>query len=146
MNKNEIIKMLNLEPLPGEGGYYRQSYIDKCSTAIYFLVGGKDYSAIHRLKTPEIYHWYGGAPLDIFTLSPEGKAETHVLGIDLIKGQQPQCVVPGHYWQGSRSQGDWTLLGTTMAPGYNHDEFELGDKKLLQEYPECRAYIERFLP
>ena len=75
-------------------------------------------SAIHRLDGIEMYHWYAGAPLRMLLLHPDGRVEQPVLGPDIAGGQQPQIHVPGGVWQGSSSAGDWTLVGTTMAPPF----------------------------
>ncbi|MFP7696347.1 cupin domain-containing protein [Trueperella sp. LYQ143] len=146
LTREEVIALLNLAPLEGEGGFYRQTYADKNSTAIYFLVGGDAFSVLHRLTGQETYHWYGGAPLEIFTIDPQGNGCTRLMGMDLPAGQVPQLVVPAGYWQGSRSSGSWTLVGTTMAPGYTPEGFELATEKLIAQYPQYECEIRRLLP
>ena len=133
----KIVELLGLQPLPDEGGLFRQTYVDDVGTAIYFLVADGDFSALHLLDAPEIYHWYGGAPLDLLVLNPDGTGQRRVLGPDLLSGQRPQTVVPAGSWQGSSSQGRWTLVGTTMAPGFTWEGFKLGSTaELTQTYPE----------
>ena len=103
-----IIRILGLEPLPDEGGMFRQMYKDGSGTAIYFMVADGDFSALHLLDAPEIYHWYGGAPLDLLLLGPDGDAERVLVGPNLLEGQRPQVVVPAGVWQGSSSTGHWS--------------------------------------
>lgn len=146
LTRADVIELLDLQPLPGEGGFFRQTYQDEHSTCIYFLVGGDAYSALHRLVGPEGYHFYAGAPLELFTIDPQGHGTTHVLGNDIAAGQRPQLVVPGQYWQGSRSLGKWTLVGTTMAPGFKVEEFELANRDLITEYPRYEEQITLLLP
>jgi len=137
-----IVDLLGLEPLPDEGGLYRQTHIDHCSTAIYYLLLSPEISAIHRLAGPEIYHWYAGDPLELALLGGEEGFRDEVLGPDLAAGQRPQIVVPGGIWQGSRSSGSWTLLGTTMAPGFTWDHFTLGDRaELIDQFPQAARTI-----
>ena len=125
MTAAEIIALLELERHP-EGGWYRQTFRDDVpgqrarSTLIYYLLERADRSAWHRIDAAEIWHWYAGAPLElridkrIFTLSN-----------DLAAGQRPQGVVPPHAWQSAKSLGDWTLVGCTVAPGFEFEHFEL---------------------
>lgn len=137
-----IADLLGLKPLPGEGGLYRQAYADDASTAIYYLLADGDFSAMHLLDGPEIYHFYAGAPLRLLLLRPDGTATESVLGTDLSDGQRPQIAVPGGVWQGSSSSGRWTLLGTTMAPPFRWDGFRLGDRaELTRRYPGAAARI-----
>ncbi|MGH8928756.1 MAG: cupin domain-containing protein [Acidimicrobiia bacterium] len=144
MEAVEVINRLGLRPLPREGGMFRQYYADANSTAIYFLVTPGDYSALHRLTTPEIYHFYVGAPLAVLLLHPDGRVDRAILGPDLAAGQVPSLVVVAGVWQGSATTGDWSLVGTTMAPGFRPEMFELGDQAdLVERYPEAVAEIAR---
>lgn len=143
MTADEVISLLGLEPLPGEGGMFNQHYADRHSTAIYFLVRKGDFSALHRLSGPEVYHFYAGAPLQMLLLYPEGNVERPVLGSDLNAGQRPALAVPPAVWQGSRTTGEWSLVGTTMAPGFKEEMFELGDReRLLAAFPSGAADID----
>ena len=157
----QIIELLQLTPLPVEGGYFRRSYTAADTVAqaalparytgdrplcgaIYYLLHGNDFSALHRLATDEIYHFYLGDPAELLVLHPGGRHELHVLGPDLLGGQQVQLVVPAGAWQGSRVRagGQLALLGTTMAPAYADADFELGARAALQaEYPACAELI-----
>lgn len=131
LRASDIVRILELEPLPSEGGMWVQSYRDDHSSAIYFLIQDGDFSAMHRLPGPEIWHFHAGAPAQMLLLFPDGASLEPILGSDLASGQRPQVAVPPGVWQGASSTGDWSLLGTTMAPPYREDSFELGDGSLL---------------
>jgi hypothetical protein len=157
LTADQIIKLLGLEPLLEEGGLFRQTYRSaeqvsaaalpprytaprQFATAIYYLLSDEpdSFSALHRLKSDEVYHFYLGDPVEMLLLHPDGSSERIVLGQDLAAGQQVQLVVAAGAWQGSRliRGGGYALLGTTMAPGYEQDDFELGKREdLLRDYP-----------
>ena len=157
---NELIALLELEPLPIEGGFFRRTYTaaeslsaaalparygsprDFCG-AIYYLLGPGDFSALHRLRTDEIYHFYLGDPVELLMLQPDGSHSLHALGPDLRAGQVVQLVVPRGAWQGSRllAGGGCALLGTTMAPAYEQDDFELGARDALAAAYPARAEL-----
>ena len=132
---DDVVKILDLKPLEHEGGFHRQTYIDKNSTCIYYLVGGDEQSALHRLTGPEGYHWYAGAPLLLTEVDESGKVKRTILSNDLLAGHVPQKVVPAGVWQGSCSMGEWTLVGTTMAPGFEWNMFELAPEEMRKEIP-----------
>lgn len=132
MDAAEIIRRLELRPHP-EGGHYRETFRDPrvdaagraASTAIYYLLGVGETSEWHRVDAAEIWHFYAGAPL-VLTLSPNGHdASAHRLGPDLLAGQRPQLAVPAGTWQSATSLGAWTLVGCTVAPGFDFAGFEL---------------------
>lgn len=153
----DLIVLLGLQPLPLEGGHYAETWrgtelpapggpVRHAGSAIYFLVTPAGFSALHRLATDEVFHYYAGDPVEQLVLHPDGSGEVRVLGADLAAGQRPQWVVPGGAWQGSRlaSGGEfgWALLGTTMAPGYHPGEYEHGDRAVLTAaYPRWSADI-----
>ena len=161
LTAEEVIALLQLVPLPIEGGFFRRTYTAadavraealperyggarKLCSAIYYLLGPNDFSALHRLRTDEIYHFYLGDPVELLLLYPDGSHAVHVLGHDLVAGQQVQLVVPRGVWQGSRVRpgGSFALLGTTMAPAYDPSDFELGARDdLAAHYPACAALI-----
>jgi predicted cupin superfamily sugar epimerase len=122
---DRLIEMLDLKPHP-EGGYFRETFRDvgeegrARSTAIYFLLRGGEVSRWHRIDVPEVWHFYRGAPLELTI----GK-DRYLLGNDIDKAQVPQLVVPAGQWQMARSQGDFTLVGCTVAPGFEFEHFEL---------------------
>lgn len=127
----EIIDRFELEPHP-EGGWYRQTFRDEDadgalrSTAIYFLLARNERSHWHRVRhAAEVWHHYAGDPLRL-TVSAHGVGtEEHVLGIDLTAGQRPQLIVPAGHWQSAETLGEWTLVGCTVAPGFDFANFEL---------------------
>ena len=125
MTAAEIIALLQLERHP-EGGWFRQTFRDDIaggralSTLIYYLLERGDRSHWHRIDSAEIWHWYAGAPLEL-----QVDEAAFILGNDLAAGQRPQGIVPPHAWQAARSLGDWTLVGCTVAPGFEFAQFEL---------------------
>lgn len=127
----EIVDRFELEPHP-EGGWYRQTFHDDApdgtvrSTAIYFLLAQGHRSDWHRvLHAAEVWHHYAGDPIRL-RLSADGvTTQEHVLGIDITAGGRPQLVVPTGCWQSAESLGEWTLVGCTVAPGFDFDHFEL---------------------
>ena len=138
MNANlsalDIIRLLDLKPHP-EGGHYRESFRDgrqvggrTASTAIYFLLASGERSHWHRVDAVEVWHWYAGAPLALEISQAPGSIERVMLGCDLNAGERPQAVVPAHAWQAAHSLGDWTLVGCTVAPGFEFAGFELAPR------------------
>ncbi|MDJ1157470.1 cupin domain-containing protein [Chelatococcus sp. SYSU_G07232] len=128
----EVVRLLDLVPHP-EGGHFRETFRDSrtvdggraVSTLIYYLLGAGEISAWHRVDAVEVWHWYAGAPLAI-TVSPDGHdTQAHRLGVDLRHGERPQFVVPAGVWQTARSLGAWTLVGCTVAPGFDFAGFEM---------------------
>ena len=111
-----------------------------CTAIYYFLTDQADsFSAIHRLPTDEIYHFYLGDPVEMLLLHPDGRSEIIQLGHNLLAGEHVQYVAPAGVWQGSRliEGGRYALLGTTMAPGYDDQDYEGGDAdELEQQYPD----------
>ncbi|MEU1164193.1 cupin domain-containing protein [Streptomyces sp. NPDC005921] len=142
MNADAVRRALNLEPLPVEGGLYTVSYRDEHSNGIYYLLESPDFSAMHVLDSAEVYHYYSGAPLSLLLLLPDGSIEQPVLGPDVLAGQVPQLLVPAGVWQGSSSTGDWTLVGTTMAPPYRDEGVRFAHREELSaRYPDAAARI-----
>ena len=131
----EMIRLLELEPHP-EGGHYRQTFRDArmvdgraASTAIYFLLARGERSHWHRVDAVEVWHYYAGAPIELeIATSAQGPVERLTLGPDIAAGERPQAIVPAHAWQAARSLGDWTLVGCTVAPGFEFKGFELAPK------------------
>lgn len=131
LTADEIIRTLNLKPHP-EGGYYCEEFRDEfavdgrsASTAIYYLLQAGEKSHWHRIDTAEVWHHYAGAPLEI-QIAEEGKPrKTILLGTDLTAGQRPQVPVPGGAWQTAEPQGDWVLVGCTVAPGFEFSQFKM---------------------
>lgn len=132
----EIIRLLDLEPHP-EGGHFRETIRDTSpaagtralSTAIYFLLAADERSHWHKVDAVEVWHHYAGAPLALeIALSDTGPIERIILGKDLAAGERPQAAVPAGGWQAAESLGAWTLVGCTVAPGFDFAGFELAPK------------------
>ena len=132
LTAEDVITMLNLAPHP-EGGWYRQTFIDEgkhqgaraSSTAIYFLLKAGEFSHWHRIDAAEVWHFYAGGPL-VLSISPNGHdVEAIRLGPNLSAGERPQAIVPPNAWQAAESLGRWSLVGCTVAPGFQFDHFEL---------------------
>lgn len=154
LNAKQLIELLNLQPLTGEGGYFRRTYQSELTlypksrdegliagTAIYYLITPESFSTMHRLKYDEIYHFYLGDPAEMFLIDQDGNHRTVTLGQDLIAGQYLQFVVPAGTWQGCkvRTGGKWSLLGTTMAPGFDFKDLELGTAEFFEDaYPQIK--------
>lgn len=131
---DRIIARLGLEPHP-EGGWFTETFRDSPdggrghSTAIYFLLKEGEQSAWHRVRdAAEVWHFYAGAPLSLEIAGPHG-ADLYelILGPDLEADQRPQHVVPPDWWQCARSRGAWTLVGCTVAPGFDFAAFEMAE-------------------
>jgi predicted cupin superfamily sugar epimerase len=166
MNVQEIIEKLEMSPHLVEGGYFvetyrsleaipRQALPERYSskrafgTAIYYLLTPETVSALHKLESDEIFHFYLGDPVSMLQLHPDGSTNVITLGQDILAGQQLQVVAPHGSWQGTLLQegGEFALLGCTMAPGFDWSEYEAGDRvELLKEYPEHEDLIVRLTP
>ena len=132
----DVIRILDLKPHP-EGGHFREAFRDpqtvaggrSFSTAIYYLLARGERSHWHRVDAAEIWHWYAGAPLVLEIAANErGSVERITLGADLLNGERPQSIVPAHAWQAAQSLGDWSLVGCTVAPGFEFSGFEVAPK------------------
>ncbi|GHA43053.1 cupin domain-containing protein [Streptomyces purpurascens] len=138
MTPDELIAHYALEPIPREGGLFRQTWAGPErpdgrpeGTAIVALLTADSFSALHRLPTDEIWHFYLGDPLELLLLAPDGSTRTVVLGPDVLGGQHVQFTVPAGTWMGGRTHGQWTLFGCTMAPGFTFEGYEHGDEREL---------------
>ncbi len=169
LDANQIRRLLNLQPMPQEGGYYRETYrapmtiaekalpeeyqgFRNASTAIYFLITPEECSALHVLPTDEVFHFYLGDPVEMLRLGPGGRADVCVMGTDLAAGQRPQVVVQGDVWQGCRLKdgGQFALLGCTVAPGFDFRDFHVASpievEELTDAYPKHATLIRRLAP
>jgi uncharacterized protein len=162
---DELIRLYNLKPLPVEGGLFTQSYRSDVTLApdalpprytaerpagvaiMYLLTPDPNsFSALHRLPTDEIYHFYLGDPVHLLQLYPDGRSEHITLGQDVLNGQRVQYVAPREVWQGSflLPAGKFALIGTTMAPGYVHSDYIGGERSaLIAQYPHEATLITR---
>jgi predicted cupin superfamily sugar epimerase len=157
------IEKLSLAPHP-EGGFYRQTYkadlvlphnsLPKhftgprtASTAIYFLLEGTNFSAFHRLRSDELWHFYIGAPVLVHVIADDGQLSQIVLGSDPEAGEVLQAVVKAGNWFASHVKDgeSFALVGCTVAPGFDFADFELAKREeLLPSYPKHRELIEQF--
>lgn len=156
------IEKLSLMEHP-EGGYFREIYRSAesnpgeylperfkgpraFSTSIYYLLEGSDFSSFHRLKADEVWHFYSGCPLTIYSINPQGILSQIILGNDLAGGEVFQAVVPAGSWfaAASNDSHSYTLVGCTVSPGFDMDDFELGDRgELVKQFPQHRRIIEQ---
>ena len=161
----KLIQHFKMEKIPAEGPWFTVTYRSEdvldakslpdryigsrvAGTAIYAVQTKEDFSAIHKLMTDEIWHYYGGDPLEMLLLCPDGRGEIVVIGPDVFKGQHPQFVVPRDVWQGSMPIGpeseSYSFFGNTLAPGFEFDDFAMGYRAELQEkYPQFADRIAR---
>lgn len=150
---NEIIDRLGLEPHP-EGGYFREVYRSASQvhpdderpphaavTAIYFLLAADQHSRWHRVGSDELWHFYEGSPLELLVGPPSfERVQSLLLGPPLGAGRAVR-EVPAGRWQAARTQGAYSLVGCTVAPG-----FELADFAFLRDHPEPLASLRRLSP
>ena len=159
LSAKQVQELLNLQPLRIEGGYFSEMYRSKLmlsqrslapgysgeralSTAIYYMLTPDTRSIMHRLKGDEVYHFYLGDPVEMLLLKREGMGERVLLGQDIVSGMRLQHVVRAGAWQGSRLApgGTFALMGTTMAPGFDPADFEIGMRdELSARYPDHAA-------
>jgi predicted cupin superfamily sugar epimerase len=163
MTAGQIIKHFKMQPLPQEGGFFIETYraaevLKKeilpaglsgdrnISTVILYLLTAKTVSLMHRLKCDEMFHFYLGDPVTMLQLHPDGSSEIITLGHDILNEQKVQVLVPKGTWQGAfiQSVGKFSLMGCSVAPGFDEADFELGDREtLLAKYPDMRELILR---
>jgi predicted cupin superfamily sugar epimerase len=157
---NTLIQRYGLEPHP-EGGWYKQTYKSNeqiatealpkrfganrvFSTAIYFLLEKENFSAFHRIKSDECWHFYAGDPLLIYIIEQSGELRVISLGSDHEKGQTFQYIVPANCWFASRPapESKYCFVGCTVSPGFEFDDFELADASALSTiYPQHKPII-----
>ena len=150
-----LIEALDLAPHP-EGGFYRETFRAEllveglprggpraASTAIYYLLPAGSFSALHRVRSDEVWHHYDGDPVDLHLLDDAGGYRIVRLGPGWDTGERPQQVVPGGVWQAAVPLGDrFSLCGCTVAPGFDFADFELGSRpQLLERFPGQRAIV-----
>lgn len=158
----EIVNQLELQPHP-EGGYFKETYRSfgeinedslaqgykgkrNYSTCIYFLLTSDNFSAFHRVKQDEIWHFYDGSTIRLHIISEEGVHTFHLIGRDLQNGETPQLVVPGGCWFAAEviNKNSYSLVGCTVSPGFSFEDFELKSKKeLVSLFPNNEEIITR---
>jgi uncharacterized protein len=154
----DVIKELDLVPLPEEGGFYRETYrssrqvkspllgeMSEC-TAIYYLITEDSFSALHVVDQDEIFHFYAGSPVEMLQIDEAGIPTRMVIGSDIFAGQIPQVVVRHGIWQGTKllapSPGSWALLGCTVAPGFELRNFHVKSRsELITMFPNLNDEI-----
>jgi predicted cupin superfamily sugar epimerase len=174
LSAEEIIQKLELIPLPEEGGFYKETYrsidnIDvsgigdyesskrKCYTSIFYLITPEEFSALHRVKSDELFHFYMGDPCEMIQIDTEGDLKKIILGNDLQNNERIQQIVPKNFWQGlrlldqieggfeNRNLFGWSLLGATVAPGFEFEDFEVQSRKeLIDTFPSHEKEIIRY--
>jgi predicted cupin superfamily sugar epimerase len=162
MTAEDVKKMLGLKPHPREGGWYVRTYeagelvaaeafadgryggARRTGTAIYYLLEPDTFSEMHRLQSDEVFHFYLGDAVEMLQLRDGGTGSTIVIGNDLLGGQRPQALVERGVWQGSRlvKSGRWALLGCTVSPGFEFEDYETGERaELSAGWPEFAEEI-----
>jgi uncharacterized protein len=162
MTAKEVKKLLGLTPHPREGGWFVQTYAAeksiaassfadaryagprRTSTAIYYLLEPETFSEMHRLRSDEVFHFYAGDPVEMLQLLPDGSGKTIIIGNNLAAGQRPQVLVERGVWQGSRLMlgGRWALLGCTVSPGFEYEDYEsAGREELTRRWPAFAEII-----
>ena len=162
LTAEELVGRLELARHP-EGGWYRESYRSAevapaaslperfCGprsycTSIYFLIERGDISCLHRIKSDELWHFYAGSPLAVQVITAAGEQLKIELGRDLAAGQSFQATVPAGCWFGAElsGEGDYSLVGCTVSPGFDFADFEMADRdELLRQYPAHAEVIRR---
>lgn len=146
MTSAEVIALLGLSPLSVEGGMWARTWRDEYGSAIYYLLRPGDFSALHRLDAPELWHHYSGDPVRMLLLDAEGGVQEPVLGDNLVAGERPCVAVAAGVWMGARTLGEWSLVGATMAPPYREEGFELGEvSDLMRRYPAAAHRIPQYV-
>lgn len=160
-NIQELIAQLELQPHP-EGGYFKETYRSggviegyseelfpagrNYATGIYFLLEGHDFSAFHRIKSDELWHFYEGGPLHIFDIDAQGRLTVITLGRNTTGGEVYQAVVKAGHWFASAPvhNDQFSLVGCTVSPGFDFRDFEMaGRQQLTMAFPRHAALIER---
>ena len=158
----EVKQILGLEPHPREGGYFVRTYESgerlapnafadarypgprHTGTAIYYLLEPGTFGEMHRLRSDELFHFYAGDAVEMLQLLPGGDGQVIRIGADLAAGERPQVLVPRDIWQGSRLApgGSWALLGCTVSPGFEFEDYEQGSRAdLCREWAAFAAMI-----
>lgn len=160
MTGDDVIRALQLQPHPVEGGFFRETYRAaetvqrpggerSVSTAIYYLLKPGHVSELHVLPGDEVFHFYLGSPVRMLQLWPDGSGKEVILGSDIGAGQVPQLVVPGGIWQGTKLLGadGFALLGCTVAPGFDYADYRSAARaELTAQWPAFAERIAELTP
>ncbi|SEL83384.1 hypothetical protein SAMN04487910_3407 [Aquimarina amphilecti] len=159
----KIVLKLDMKPHP-EGGFYKETYrstgvIPKDTleegfsgdrnycTGIYFLLTSKNFSAFHKIKQDEMWHYYVGSSLYVHVITPNGKYTKYTVGMNLDEGESPQLVVPANSWFASSVKDDegYSFVGCTVSPGFDFEDFELAQRSfLINQYPDHLDIISEY--
>lgn len=152
----EIIAQLGLEPLPLEGGFFRELYRSaqrhesrSLASSIYYLMRAGEISRWHQVASDEIWFYHAGSPARQLLLFPDGSWEERIIGADIASGQRPQSVIPAGVWQAAElvdvSPDAWGLFGATVFPGFDYADFREGDAvELMRRWPGAAERIEKY--
>jgi len=158
---SEVITKLGLVPLPEEGGYYKETYRSKrfiqsddlgkkteC-TAIYYLITEDSFSALHAVDQDEIFHFYAGNTVEMFQIDEKGNGKLINIGNKIFEDETPQVIVPHGVWQGTKLKdprnGSWALLGCTVAPGFEFQNFHIKSREdLIIQFPDHKELITKY--
>lgn len=160
MTVDTLVKELDLLPHP-EGGFYKETYRSplklspsclssnftgerNIATGIYFLIEKGNFSALHKIKSDETWHFYFGDALEVIEIDGAGNLKNTVIGPDILKGESFQYTVKANTWFGSRvaRQGQFSLVGCTVYPGFDFADFEMANRhELIRQYPQHQAVI-----
>ncbi len=163
LTAEKIIEIFDMKTLPEEGGYYAETYRSdeiisenalperyeksRCfSTQILYLLTPDSFSKLHKVNTDEFFHFYMGDPVQMLQLYPDRTAETFILGSDILKGMKPQLLVKRNVWQGAHlvKGGKFALLGCSVAPGFEFEDFQPADKEsLIKKHPDKIELIKK---
>ena len=163
MTAQDVITQLGLSPLPEEGGYYKETHRDervipsgtfadlegerKASTCIYYLVTPEEFSGLHAVKSVEIFHFYAGDPVEMVQISESRELNKVILGPSLQDDHSLQVIVEKNIWQGTQllPGGQWALMGCTVAPGFEFQDFSGGTfRDLSEKFPQHKELIRQY--
>lgn len=163
MNAIDVIKRLDLKPLPEEGGFYKELYQSEgfipsealanhsskrsYVSLIYYLITPTSFSALHKVKSDEMFHFYLGDPVEMVQINQNGDLKKTIIGSNINDKHIPYAVVPRDIWQGTKlvEGGKWALLGCSVSPGFHYDDFDILDRKdLIEKFPQHRSIITAF--
>lgn len=137
MSIEEYIKTFDLQPLEGEGGFFRRVHTFSDGSVIYYALDEANFSFTHRLESDEVWFHLDGAAVTIVTIDPKGNEEEY-----LLDKSNPIVVVPAHYWQSARTKNAAALCATTMSPEWKEEEFTLADRAFIKGFPKTRRLVE----
>lgn len=150
----ELINELGLIRHP-EGGFYKETYRSSektdggakdLATSIYYLLSMADFSSLHRIKQDENWYFHEGGTLFVHDISPDGVYIQHKLGMDITAGESPQCTIPAGHWFGAslKDPTSYVLVGCVVAPGFEFDDLELGERgKLMSLFPQHGELVQQ---